>query len=67
MAVLSFGQAGAPVFPGVLGAKPSGFVPSITTIDPALENGRTRQASLQVERQIARDTTVSVALPPCPR
>jgi hypothetical protein len=61
VAVLSNGQAGAPVFPSVLTTKPTGFVPSITTIDPGIENGRARQASLQVERQIARETSVALA------
>jgi hypothetical protein len=35
-------------------------VPSITTIDPDIQSGNTVQASVQVERQIARDTAVSV-------
>ena len=61
VAVLSFGQAGAPVFPAVLAAKPTGFVPSITTIDPGIENGRARQMSLQVEREIVRDLALSLA------
>jgi hypothetical protein len=60
VAVLSLGQAGAPAFPAVLTTKPSGFVPSITTIDPGIENGRARQVSLQVEREIVPDTSLSL-------
>ncbi len=59
-AVLAFGQPGAPVFPGTLAGFPAGVLPSITTIDPDIQNGHTVQASVQVERQIARDTAVSV-------
>jgi hypothetical protein len=61
VAVLSFGQEGAPVFPQVLPSFPSGVVTAITTIDPALQNGRSEQAAVQVERAIGRATSVAAA------
>ena len=61
VAVLAFGQPGAPVFPGTLPAFPEGFRPSITTIDADIENGRSLQASVQVEHALTRDTAVSLA------
>src|SRR5205085_2597482 len=51
VASLSFGQAGAPVFPDVALAFPTGFLPSVTTIDSKIESGYTQQASLQIERE----------------
>lgn len=59
VAVLAFGQPGAPVFPATLPAFPEGFLPSVTTIDPSIENGHSLQASVQVEHEIARETAVS--------
>jgi hypothetical protein len=58
---LSPTQSGAPVFPNVL----SSVVPSVTlvnlsTMDPGLESGYSRQASLEVERQVGARGTVSV-------
>lgn len=52
VAVLSFGQAGAPAFPHVLDAFPEGVLTSITTIDPRIENSYSRQANLQIEREL---------------
>jgi hypothetical protein len=60
VASFSFGQAGAPVFPNVAAAFPTGFLPSITTIDPNIENAYTHQASLQIERQLNSDTSISI-------
>jgi hypothetical protein len=51
-AVLSFGQAGAPVWPAVLPAFPSGVLVSISTINPDVQNQYNRQAALQVERAV---------------
>lgn len=58
-AVVSFGQPGAPVFPGVLTEFPGGLLTSITTIDPRIENGYSYQASLEVERQLSGTTSLS--------
>lgn len=60
VASFSFGQAGAPIFPNVATAFPAGFLPSITTIDPQIKNAYTQQASLQIERQLTTNTSLSV-------
>ena len=60
VASFSFGQAGAPVFPNVAAAFPAGFLPSITTIAPNIENAYTQQASLQIERELTSNTSVSI-------
>ena len=59
VAVLSFGQAGAPAFPAVLDSFPAGLLASITTIDPRIENSYGQQASLQVERELTPATSLS--------
>jgi hypothetical protein len=60
VASFSFGQAGAPVFPNVAAAYPTGFLPSITTIDPDIDNAYTEQASLQIERQLSANTSLAI-------
>jgi hypothetical protein len=58
---LSPTQAGAPVFPAILGdAVPSGALPSLTTMDRNLQNAYSRQASVEAEHQLAERATVSV-------
>jgi hypothetical protein len=58
---LSPTQAGAPVFPGILsGPVPSVTLPNLTTMDRRLQNAFSRQASLEVERQLGERATVSV-------
>jgi hypothetical protein len=58
---LSPTQAGAPVFPNVLpSVVPSVTLVNLTTMDRGLENAYSRQASLEVERQIGQRGTVSV-------
>jgi hypothetical protein len=52
VALLSFGQAGAPVFPQQLAEFPPGQFINTTTIDPGIENSYSQQASLQIERSI---------------
>ncbi len=61
VAFFSFGQAGAPVFPNVAAAFPTNFLPSVTTIDTAIENAYSQQASLQIERELTTKTSASVA------
>lgn len=61
VAVLSFGQAGAPLFPNVLPEFPANLLTSITTIDPKFQNSYSEQASLQIERELNSLTSVSVA------
>jgi hypothetical protein len=60
VAVLSFGQPGAPVFPNVLSAYPEGLRTAITSIDPEIENSSGYQANLQVERQLDSTSSLSV-------
>ena len=58
---LSPGQAGAPVFPNVLAAPmPSVTLFNLTTMQRDLQNASSRQASLEVERQVGRLGTLSV-------
>lgn len=61
VAVLSFGQAGAPVFPQVLPSFPAGVLTAITTIDLDIENAESWQGSVQLEREIARGLSVTAA------
>lgn len=60
VAVLSFGQPGAPAFPSLLTAFPSNALASITTIDPNIKNSYNEQASVQVERELTSSTSLSV-------
>ncbi len=58
---LSPTQAGAPTFPNILSeVVPSVTLPSLTTMDPNLQNAYSRQASVEVEQQIGERTTLSV-------
>jgi hypothetical protein len=59
VALLSFGQPGAPVFPQRLTSFPEGQYINITAIDPRIENSYTHQASFEIERQIASGTTIT--------
>jgi hypothetical protein len=57
---LSPGQAGAPVFPNTLAAPvPTVTLFSLTTMARDLQNAYSRQASLEVERQVGRRATVT--------
>lgn len=60
VAVLSFGQAGAPAFPDTLAAFPTNLLVSITTIDPRIRNGYSEQAGVQIEHEFAASTSLSV-------
>jgi hypothetical protein len=61
VAILSPSSPGAPIFPNVLAARPPVLVtkPSITRIDPAIENNSSHQANVQVESKLPFDTSVS--------
>lgn len=61
VAVLSFGQAGAPAFPRVLPAFPPDVLTAITTIDPGIESAESWQGSLQLEREISRQLSGTLA------
>jgi hypothetical protein len=60
VAVLSFGQTGAPTFPDVLTAFPSNLLISVTTIDPNIRNAYSQQANLQIERELSGAMSLSV-------
>lgn len=56
---LSPAQANAPVFPAILSSQiASATLPSLTTMDPHLQHAYSDQASVEVERQLWRGTTV---------
>jgi hypothetical protein len=58
---LSPAQAGAPAFPNILSAPiPSVTLPNLTTMDPGMRNGQSRQAGLEIEQQVGERTTVSI-------
>ena len=57
---LAPGQAGAPVFPAVLPDFPLGLLASIVTIDPDIQAARSWQTSAQVDRELARNTALSL-------
>jgi hypothetical protein len=59
---LSPTQAGAPVFPNILGALtiPAGVLFNFSTMDPHMKNTYSEQGSLQIEQQISNTATVSV-------
>ena len=56
-------DAGAPVFPHVLGELPRHLPtrPNITRIDPKIENSYSMQASLQAEHELAGGASLSIA------
>jgi hypothetical protein len=49
---LSTGQTGAPVFPNILSAVPTGVLASLTVIDPHLQNAYSEQGSFEIEHQL---------------
>ncbi len=54
-------QAGAPVFPHTLAAVvPAVTLPNLTTMDRGLENPYSRQASIEIERQLGSRHSVSL-------
>ena len=57
---LSPAQSGAPVFPGILSdVVPAVTLVNFTTMDPNLQNAYSRQAGVEVERQVGSRGTVS--------
>jgi hypothetical protein len=57
---LSPAQAGAPVFPNIIGTLPSSLLVNFSTMNPRMQNAYSEQGSFEIERQLGRDTTVSV-------
>jgi hypothetical protein len=62
VAILSRNSPQAPVFPTVLAAQPANLTvkPSITRIDPEIENSYGEQANLQIERELPGNASVSL-------
>ena len=61
VAVVPFGLAGAPVFPQTLERFPDGLLTAITTIDPEIQAGQSRQANVQLEHQLAQRVSFTTA------
>jgi hypothetical protein len=61
VAVVPFGLAGAPQFPQILERFPDGLLTAITTIDPRIQAGQSRQASVQVEHRLAARVSATAA------
>ena len=61
-AIFTASTPGAPVFPNILAAQPSALTikPSITRVDPGIENSSSIQANLQFERQLPWKSSFSV-------
>ena len=59
---LSPGQAGAPVFPNILGSLtlPPGVLFNFSTMDPHMHHAYSEQGSFEIEQQLAAHSTVSV-------
>jgi hypothetical protein len=58
---LSPGQAGAPVFPNILGGPvPLVTLVNLTTMNPGMQNAYSRQASAEVEQQVGEHGTISI-------
>jgi hypothetical protein len=60
VAVYATGQAGAPAFPATLPAFPPGLLISVTTIDPHIRDQVSRQAVVQIEREITQGTVATI-------
>jgi hypothetical protein len=62
VAVLSRTSPNAPVFPNILTSQPTNLTtkPSITRIDPQIENSYSQQTNLQIERELPWDSFVSI-------
>lgn len=57
---LSPTQAGAPVFPNIIGALPASVLPSFSTMDANMQNAYSAQGSVEVEQQLGAHGTLSV-------
>jgi len=59
---LSPTQAGAPVFPGILGGLtiPAGVLFNFSTMDPTMKNAYSEQGSFEIEQQLGGNATLSV-------
>jgi hypothetical protein len=60
VALVTFGQPGAPVFPSVLADFPAGILTNVTSIDRDIQNGAGRQFNVQLERQFGPRLSANV-------
>jgi carboxypeptidase family protein/TonB-dependent receptor-like protein len=62
VAQLAPAQAGAPVFPNVLGTQPTTLLtkPNITRIDPEIKNSYSEQINFQIEHELPGDASISI-------
>ncbi len=62
VAILARNSPNAPVFPNVLTTQPANLAtkPSITRIDPNIENSYSEQANLQIERELPFSSSFSI-------
>lgn len=56
---LSPAQTGAPVFPNIIARLPAGVLPNFTTMNDAMQNAYSTQASFEIDQQIGGHATVS--------
>jgi hypothetical protein len=59
--VFTPGQAGAPVFPNVAAAPPAGALLNYTLMNRNIQNAYAEQASLEVEQQISRQSSLGIS------
>jgi hypothetical protein len=59
VALLSFGQSGAPAFPRITSSFPAGVLTAITSIDRDIQDGYSRQFGLQIERGLGRSASAT--------
>jgi hypothetical protein len=61
VAVLSFGQIGAPVFPNTLPVFPANVVTAISSMQSDIDNAESWQGNVQLERTVGRSGAITVA------
>ena len=66
---LSPTQAGAPVFPDILGSLtiPAGVLFNFSTMNPNMKNAYSEQGSFEIEQQIGQERNAERRLPACAR
>lgn len=57
---LSPAQTGAPVFPAILTAPPTGVLANLTSMNQHMQNAYSQQGSLEIEQQLTSKSTLSI-------
>jgi hypothetical protein len=57
---LSPAQTGAPAFPSIIATLPATALVNFSTMNPRIQSAYSEQGSIEVERQLGRNTTLSV-------